>query len=98
MKRHEIHGMEDALEYYKEQQAHAYERYQETGQRRYANDEFLDGILVNALEIALGALEAVDNARIRRSDQIYSYIENKLDQETYTKAEVERLLKQSAWW
>lgn len=98
MKRHEIQDMEDALEYYKEQQAQAYERYQETGQRRYANDEFLDGILVNALEIALGALEAVDNARIRRSDQIYSYIENKLDQETYTKAEVERLLKQSAWW
>lgn len=98
MKRHEIQNMEDALAYYRERQQEADKNYQETGQRRYANDEFLNGMLVNALEKALDKKDAVEIAKEKRSRDIYYYIDNRLDKETYTKAEVTRILKQMAWW
>ena len=98
MKRHEIKDMEDALAYYRERQQEADRNYQETGQRRYANDEYLNGLMVNALEKALDKKDAVEIAKEKRSRDIYEYIEHKLDKETYTKNEVTRILKQMAWW
>ena len=98
MKRHEIKNMEDALEYYRKRQQEADRNYQETGQRRYANDEYLNGLLVNALEKALDKKDAVEIAKEKRSKDIYEYIERRLVKETYTKDEVTRILKQMAWW
>lgn len=98
MKRHEIENMEDALEYYRERQQEADRNYQETGQRRYANDEYLNGLLVRALEKALDKKDAVEIAKEKRSKDIYEYIERRLVKETYTKDEVTRILKQMAWW
>lgn len=98
MRRHEIRNMEDALVYYRQQQAKAMEQYEVTGRRRFANDEFLNGLLVTALEKALDKKDAVDRAREKRSQEIYAYIETKLDKMMYTRDEVARILKQMSWW
>lgn len=98
MRRHEIKDMEDALAYYREQQAKAMERYEETGMRKYADDECLNGLLVNALEKALDKKDAVDRAREKRSKEMHEYIDTKLDKSMYTRDEVARMLKQMTWW
>lgn len=98
MRRYEIRNMEDALGYYREQQAKAMERYEETGMRKYANDEYLNGLLVDALEKALDKKDAVDRAREKRSQDIHEYIKTKLDKEMYSRNEVARMLKQMTWW
>lgn len=98
MRRSEIDNMEDALVYYREQQEKAYKNYQETGMRRYANDEYLDGLLVSALTMALDKKDQVYAAAEKRSNEIDSYIRNKMIKETYTRKEVEELLRMTAWW
>lgn len=98
MRRSEIDNMEDALVYYREQQEKAYKNYQETGQRRYANDEYLDGLLVSALSMALEKKDLIYAAAEKRSNEIDSYIRNKMIKETYTRKEVEELLRMTAWW
>lgn len=98
MYRWQISNIEEALIYFREQRERAYEKYQKTGLRKHADDEYFDSLMVSAIELAMDKSDALQEASEKRSHDIDAFIQTDLTKDNYSREEVEEILRKIAWW
>lgn len=86
-------SMAEWRDYYEELQNRAYQCYQETGERRYDQQQYKYSKIVDAFNGYLDLKNDVDIERHRRERNIDAYAERHVIKEHYTKNEVLRLIR-----
>lgn len=86
--------MKEARDHYEGLRRKNEEIYQETGIPKYEDARIRYEMIVNAMDAWIERQEDFDYARTRRYNNIHSYIDRYCDPhgETFTKAEVKRML------
>lgn len=93
MRTKEDWNMQEWRDYYDRLQQKAYMTYQQTGDPKHDREQFRYSKIVDAFNGYLSYAEEADTERLRRWRNIDAYIERNVLEETYTKAEVKRMLE-----
>lgn len=92
MKTKEDWSMEEWRDYYEKLAQRAYQNYQESGESRYDREYFRYDTIVKAFNGYLEYKDENDNEKLRRLHNIDAYVAEHIYNDTYTKAEVMRLI------
>ena len=84
--------MSEWRDYYEGLQNRAYQCYQETGERRYDQQEYKYSKIVDAFNGYLELKNDVDTERVRRKRNIEAYADQHVYKDTYSKNEVLKML------
>lgn len=91
-KRKEDWSLSEWRDYYEKLQQRAYMQYQETGTGRYDSQQYQYSKIVDAFNAYISYRDDEDKERIRRKHNIDAYVDRYVIKETYSKAEVLKML------
>lgn len=85
--------MSEWRDYYEQLQDRAYQFYQETGAKRYDQQQYKYSKIVDAFNGYLDNKDTVDRERMRRKHNIDEYADRHTTKDVYTRNEVLKMLR-----
>ena len=85
-------SMSEWRDYYEELRSRAYQMYQESGERRYDQQEYKYSKIVDAFNGYISYKDDEDKERVRRKHNIDAYADRHVYKDTYSKNEVLKML------
>ena len=92
-KRKEDWSLTEWRDYYQKLQQKAYMQYQETGTGRYDSEQYKYSKIVDSFNAYISYRDDEDKERLRRKHNIDAYADRCVVNDTYSKAEVLKILR-----